>query len=293
MKKLISIILSLALIGISTVTAFAAQNADNSTSEADPRIGNYKFLETVQIPNNHVYIYTYGDNSDTSRAIQFEECDSDFTYTHHFSKSSTRFDLPLTSDSGYKAWIMFEHKNSSTAGLYNSILDFRNTGGTYQKVRIKLSAFSSYFNEDGTVTTNFSGKPQHNYNFTDEGDGHRSELIFISGGAITAVAPDKNGYVEIYVSTNIGEQTAFTTNFEENSAGGGGTSGRAILGFTIGDTSNDGYISIMDVTLIQKYIVKQESFDELQLRNADTDFDGTIDIADATKIQKVLAKIDY
>jgi hypothetical protein len=288
MKKLISIILALVLACGATVTAFAAQNTD-------PRIGNYKFLETVEIPNNYAYIYTYGDNSDKYRRLNIEEVGSNFVYTHYFSSASIRLALPLSNENGYHVYSLIGNESASTGGMYSGGLKLSNTGGTYQKVRIKLSAFSSYFNEDGTVTNETIAGGTHDYNFTNEDGKYISSLVFFSGGAITAAVPDKNGCVEIYISTNVGQVIEYTTSFMEINnyqyASVGGTSGNTLCGLTIGDTDKTGYTSIADVTLIQKYIVKQESFDELQLRNADTDFDGTIDIADATIIQKQLAKI--
>lgn len=53
-----------------------------------------------------------------------------------------------------------------------------------------------------------------------------------------------------------------------------------------GDTNLDKAISIVDSTLVQKYIVGNADFDGTQLYNADYDGDGAITIADATEIQK-------
>ena len=53
-----------------------------------------------------------------------------------------------------------------------------------------------------------------------------------------------------------------------------------------GDTNLDKAISIVDSTLVQKYIVGKTDFDGTQLYNADYDGDGAITVADATEIQK-------
>ena len=53
-----------------------------------------------------------------------------------------------------------------------------------------------------------------------------------------------------------------------------------------GDTNLDKAISIVDSTLVQKYIVGNTDFDGTQLYNADYDGDGAITVADATEIQK-------
>lgn len=59
-----------------------------------------------------------------------------------------------------------------------------------------------------------------------------------------------------------------------------------------GDVDLDGTISVMDATLVQKYIVKLSELDNTQLFNAECDGDGTITIADATKIQKMVVGLD-
>lgn len=53
-----------------------------------------------------------------------------------------------------------------------------------------------------------------------------------------------------------------------------------------GDINLDKVISVVDSTLVQKYIVGNADFDGTQLYNADYDGDGAITVADATEIQK-------
>lgn len=60
----------------------------------------------------------------------------------------------------------------------------------------------------------------------------------------------------------------------------------------IGDTDCDGYITISDVTEIQKHLAELIHFSNEQLALADTDGDGKIDIGDATHLQKYLAEFD-
>lgn len=52
------------------------------------------------------------------------------------------------------------------------------------------------------------------------------------------------------------------------------------------------HIAVKDATLVQKYIVKLEQLDNIQLCNADCDGDGDITVADATKIQKIVVGIN-
>lgn len=59
----------------------------------------------------------------------------------------------------------------------------------------------------------------------------------------------------------------------------------------IGDANGDGVISIVDATLIQKYLANLENFDDEQLSVADANGDGKITIVDATQVQKYIAGI--
>lgn len=58
----------------------------------------------------------------------------------------------------------------------------------------------------------------------------------------------------------------------------------------IGDVDRDGYITIMDVTLIQKHLAKSENLGRTQLLLSDADGDDRISIFDATLIQRYVAR---
>ncbi len=58
-----------------------------------------------------------------------------------------------------------------------------------------------------------------------------------------------------------------------------------------GDVNGDGYVSIDDATLVQKYIADIIDFTDDQVAAADTDHDGDISISDVTRIQKYVADI--
>ena len=59
----------------------------------------------------------------------------------------------------------------------------------------------------------------------------------------------------------------------------------------IGDTDQDGTISVLDATAIQKYLASLKVLFGKGKRAADSDQDGVISVIDATKIQKHLANI--
>ncbi|MDO4830426.1 MAG: dockerin type I domain-containing protein [Clostridia bacterium] len=56
--------------------------------------------------------------------------------------------------------------------------------------------------------------------------------------------------------------------------------------FPMGDVNNDGFIIILDATLVQKYLAKVINEDSLALDNANFDSDDIVRINGATAIQK-------
>lgn len=61
--------------------------------------------------------------------------------------------------------------------------------------------------------------------------------------------------------------------------------------FMRGDVNNDGKLNIRDATLIQKYIAKMVTVNDINLLAADFNLDSRINIKDATNIQKTIAGI--
>lgn len=57
------------------------------------------------------------------------------------------------------------------------------------------------------------------------------------------------------------------------------------------DVNMDGVINVVDATLVQKYIVGLEEFDDYTFKIADTNGDGTISVIDATNIQKKIVNL--
>lgn len=279
-KKFLSAIICAALAAVSIVSS-SAVDTDNSASGTSL---NYASLGQITLPNNYATFFTFGSNIDPTSGISLTDRD---TYTtaldYHFSSPTpSGVSQYLPSASGYRLSTLL----GSGSGSGGRTLKFVNTGGTYEKIRVKLSDFSTYFNDNGTHTKAFFDDPSHDYNFTKESNAYTSCLIFFSGGAITAVAPDSNGYAELYVSTKLGTETFFTTGFRGNNASGGGTTGSTFAGFTIGDVDKSGYVSLSDAILIQKYHLGMETFDKLSTRNADVNHDGTINLKDTIKVQK-------
>ena len=179
---------------------------------------------------------------------------------------------------------------------------FDKTGGEYRKARVKLSQYDYYFNEDGSRTGFFDG---HDYYFkgTEVVGDHKfmSTLMIVSGGCVTFVTPDKDGFVEFYVSSKFGQWTSFSTDYYVsgyNSKGeyvftnGGGNSGTPFGEFTKGVVDGGGFVTIYDATDIQRNIAKSLPFTKMQTYRADVNNDGVITVMDATLIQRYLAKIE-
>lgn len=58
-----------------------------------------------------------------------------------------------------------------------------------------------------------------------------------------------------------------------------------------GDVDGDGTVTVMDATLVQKYIVNLESLTDAQLKTADVNGDGQVTVVDATAIQKLVVNL--
>ena len=86
---------------------------------------------------------------------------------------------------------------------------------------------------------------------------------------------------------DLGKQTVtvtyrgVTANFEVNVLPSQGT-------LITGDVNGDGVISIVEATMLQKYLANLVTFDDEQIAVADTNGDGSVSIADATQIQNIL-----
>ena len=59
----------------------------------------------------------------------------------------------------------------------------------------------------------------------------------------------------------------------------------------MGDVDGDGEVTVMDATLVQKYIVNLETLTDSQLKVADVNGDGEVSVLDATEIQKIVVNL--
>ncbi len=96
-------------------------------------------------------------------------------------------------------------------------------------------------------------------------------------------------FVSGYNALKLGKQTITVTKGEFSTAFEVTVSDKSSA--VIGDISGDGTVTVLDATMLQKYLAGLASFSNEQLAVADTNGDGKITVIDATAIQKYLANL--
>lgn len=298
MKNIIKKITAIAMCGVLTVGSVLMTGA---VSEDE----NHKDFEvtgtTQKISNNQLFVTTtgYTENTDKNFGAKFRTTnEKDYDIWFKDCINAPRF-LNLPKGEKFVKYMMTQ--GHGYFGNVQTFYQFDKTGGEYVKVKIKLSDFSYLFNENGTMTSELSDGSYKDFDFTYEDFGTDSNgvncyaesgVYATSGGAVTSFAPDKDGYAEIYVSRQLGEDTKVMSyrycRLKNGANCDCGRIGDTLVGLTCGDTDLNGYISVTDATLVQKYVAGIEGFDKLQLFNSDVDNDGEISVVDATLIQKYI-----
>ena len=302
MKNTIKKITAIAMCGVLTVGSVLMTGA---VSEDE----NHKDFEvtgtTQKISNNQLFVTTtgYTENTDKNFGAKFRTTnEKDYDIWFKDCINAPRF-LNLPKGEKFVKYMMTQ--GHGYFGNVQTFYQFDKTGGEYVKVKIKLSDFSRLFNENGTMTAELRDGSYKDFDFTYEDFGTDSNgvncyaesgVYATSGGAVTSFAPDKDGYAEIYVSRQLGEDTKVMSyrycRLKNGANCDCGRIGDTLVGLTCGDTDLSGYISVTDATLVQKYVVGIEDFDKLQLFNSDVNHDGEISVVDATLIQKHIVGLD-
>ena len=298
MKNIIKKISAIAMCGVLTVGSVLMTGA---VSEYEDRKDFEVTGTTQKISNNQLFVSTtgYTENTDKNFGAKFqttEEKDYDIWFKDCIN--APKF-VNLPKDEKFVKYMMTQ--GHGYFGNVQTFYQFDKTGGEYVKVKIKLSDFSRLFNENGTMTSELSDGSYKDFDFTYEDFGTdsigvncyaESGAYATSGGAVTSFAPDKDGYAEIYVSRQLGVDTKVMSyrycRLKDGAHCDYGIIGDTLVGLTCGDTDLNGYISVTDATLVQKYVAGIEDFDKLQLFNSDVNDDGEINIVDATLIQKYI-----
>ena len=302
MKNIIKKITAIAMCGVLTVGSVLMTGA---VSEDE----NHKDFEvtgtTQKISNNQLFVTTtgYTENTDKNFGAKFRTTnEKDYDIWFKDCINSPRF-VNLPKGEKFVKYMMTQ--GHGYFGNVQTFYQFDKTGGEYVKVKIKLSDFFRLFNENGTMTAELRDGSYKDFDFTYEDFGTDSNgvncyaesgVYATSGGTVTSFAPDKDGYAEIYVSRQLGVDTKVMSyrycRLKDGAHCDYGRIGDTLVGLTCGDTDLSGYISVTDATLVQKYVVGIEDFDNLQLFNSDVNHDGEISVVDATLIQKYIVGLD-
>lgn len=285
MKKIISITLCIIFILLGTITANAAETFSGVISQKPyfELVG-----EKVYVPNNTILKYAYNIPSDYQYYLQLRNRkDSSNTIDIKFTDCNKGTKLV----SGVNAEYEIFSYNSNSGGSTCNPHSYNDTGAYYQRVKVKLSDFCKYFNEDGSHTYTIERiNDTHNYDFTD-GTTYKSGLIITSGAAMTAVIPNRDGTAEFYIKLSAGKSdvefyTTLSAYFEPTTYGT--SSNEASLYLGMGNVNLDYCLDINDATDIQKTLVNNGNANKLYRFLADVNGDGVASILDATALQKAL-----
>lgn len=308
--KLGAVALSVILATASTVSAGAAQTNSESVSSYS---SDFKLLSsTVNLSDNQIYFSSYNTPANSIYFGSFTD-ENYNKYSVKFSEliSGSKF-LSLPQNQKYKFSLKYDLGSSGGGVSDSTYRSYSKTGGTYRKVRVKLSTFlnseyDSKYASDGSVTNTDSTYGSHTFRFgdvdiTSDGSKYYSGMCVRSGAAITAVTPNSNGEIEFYLDTAIGSGayvcTEYNIIYKHNDGrtsylGGGGSTGSSLHGLEFGDADSSCFVDIKDATKIQNVISGKITLDSLQKFVSDVNFDNRIDIKDVSDIQKYLADMNY
>ena len=142
---------------------------------------------------------------------------------------------------------------------------------TTAKLRTVKGTVKSYLSESDTVTIQLIKSGEVAYETTVKGNNAKYSISGVASGTYT-MKVSKNAHADR-------EYTVIVTNSDVI---------RNAKIFAIGDVNSDGDISVVDATLVQKYIVGLENLTDLQKKSADVNDNNEISVVDATLIQKYI-----
>ncbi|MEE1061547.1 MAG: hypothetical protein UH080_06980 [Ruminococcus sp.] len=279
-------ILSMLLCATLAVTGMVSANA----AEVKEYKGFKDLGEEIFLEDNTVRCTTYNIDEDYSVYVEYRGAERKHIY--YFKDSvSAPVDYKIPSYENYTMFIynVFKFSSYGSGNIYTQY-NFRNTGGRYKKVKVKLSEFSSYFNEDGTVTRK-RDEGYVTYDFNKSRGIYESTLVIASGGLVQAVVPDENGEVELYISTDVNAHIAYYSDLLLNGKGGGGVINSRLNKLSFGNIDGLYGTDVNDATELQLYLAGLKELDTLALFHADINCDGDYDVCDVTDLQFALAKM--
>lgn len=142
---------------------------------------------------------------------------------------------------------------------------------TTAKLKTVKGTVKSYLSESDTVTIQLIKSGEVAYETTVKGNNAKYSISGVASGTYT-MKVSKNAHADR-------EYTVIVTNSDVI---------RNAKIFAIGDVNSDGDISVVDATLVQKYIVGLENLTDLQKKTADVNDNNEISVVDATLIQKYI-----
>lgn len=146
---------------------------------------------------------------------------------------------------------------------------------TMAKLKTVKGTVKSYLSEGDTVTIQLIKSGEVAYETTVKGNNAKYSISGVASGTYT-MKVSKNAHADR-------EYTVIVANSDVI---------RNAKIFAIGDVNSDGDISVVDATLVQKYIVGLENLTDLQKKSADVNDNNEISVVDATLIQKYIVGLD-
>lgn len=146
---------------------------------------------------------------------------------------------------------------------------------TTAKLKTVKGTVKSYLSESDTVTIQLIKSGEVAYETTVKGNNAKYSISGVASGTYT-MKVSKNAHADR-------EYTVIVANSDVI---------RNAKIFAIGDVNSDGDISVVDATLVQKYIVGLENLKDFQKKSADVNDNNEISVVDATLIQKYVVGLD-
>lgn len=146
---------------------------------------------------------------------------------------------------------------------------------TTAKLKTVKGTVKSYLSESDTVTIQLIKSGEVAYETTVKGNNAKYSISGVASGTYT-MKVSKNAHADR-------EYTVIVANSDVI---------RNAKIFAIGDVNSDGDISVVDATLVQKYIVGLENLKDFQKKSADVNDNNEISVVDATLIQKYIVGLD-
>ena len=146
---------------------------------------------------------------------------------------------------------------------------------TTAKLKTVKGTVKSYLSESDTVTIQLIKSGEVAYGTTVKGNNAKYSISGVASGTYT-MKVSKNAHADR-------EYTVIVANSDVI---------RNAKIFAIGGVNSDGDISVVDATLVQKYIVGLENLKDLQKKSADVNDDNEISVVDATLIQKYIVGLN-